>query len=279
MTQIFYHRDLDGLVSAAVALIKWPGAITTPIQHGDDIVSKLQADQVVLVDYTPPKAQFEALLQHAKVLCWIDHHDSSFGHGPSDLPGVRKVDSAKAACWMVWEWVTGITTTCPQLIVDVSYYDVGFKNDSWNTQTLPIARGMCLEDPSPERLRKNLSSTSFYQRVLQTGTPIVQYANMQNEWTANRYSWETTVQGYDALAINFIGESYVLDSILDEHDVDLIVLYRHMPNGKWGFSFFAGTRPDTEADCGEIARSLGGGGRKTAAGAFNIETLEEVLGT
>ena len=110
-TLIVYHRDMDGLASALIALQKYKNAELKSIQYGEEeeFVEKYrgtQYERVLILDFSFSEKILKTLIHFiCNDLIWIDHHKSAMKYSMWDnkkIKGIRSVE--KAACELTWKY-------------------------------------------------------------------------------------------------------------------------------------------------------------------------------
>lgn len=299
---IYHSADLDGFTSAAIVKKAFPEAILIGHNYGDS-TEKIDAipdgSEIVIVDVTvetphekdPIKKMQKMfdLSKRSKKLIWIDHHLSAintymqfkdeFNEGKEFCEGYLEV--GPAACELTWRYFFP-EDTMPMAVDVLGSYDVWRKRyeKTWDELIFPFQMGMRLVCNSPSSFPVTLleissDSRSLFGTILQDGHVIVAYQNSINAKLCSDIAFEAEIEGLRAICLNQASSnSIAFDSVFNPEKHDVMVPFSH--NGKyWRVSIYT-TSPDI--DCSAIARKLGGGGHKMAAG-FETEDIFKILKT
>ena len=303
--RVFYHnQDLDGYCSGAIVKYRFPDAVMYPINYGDEFPwgEIAEDDEVFMVDFClQPEHQMLKLYEVLRSdeekehdrdgnLCWIDHHVSAIkamediGCYPYGRTGV-----SKAACELTWEYLFP-NRPVPLAVKLLSLYDSWtYHGHELEDMVLPFQMRMRMEDLDP----KDWDSSgkwwySFFYishleyswvgksmtNFIEEGCLLLRYDEANKAKYARTYAFETTLhlfshqvirpRAFKAIAVN-LGHtnSKVFDSVYDPAKHELMVSFVRRSDKLWNVSLYS-TKP--EIDCGEIAKSFGGGGHKGAAG-------------
>lgn len=267
MKCFFHSADLDGHCSGAIVKYFYPECELVGINYGDDFPwMTIGRDEIVyMVDFSIQP--FDGMIQLAATtphFHWVDHHISAIkDYHKHDfmMHGLRR--DGIGACQLVWEYLSG-GKKLPYSIKLLAEYDV------WNHEdknTLPFQYGMRLLKTHPNE-SMNLWESLFENNEMSThiiarGNTVLEYVGQDNDKYCNACSFEIEFQGLRCIAINkMLTNSQMFDGYYDpeKHDAMMTFGYR---KGKWTVSLYT----DKESvDVSEIAKSLGGGGHKQAAG-------------
>lgn len=294
---IYHNRDLDGFSSGAIVKKKFPDCKLIGFDYGMPLETILKeinmGDMVIMVDISLPMED----MKHIADICmgnfiWIDHHrsaiseflDSDFLRSPAtkktlhenfavyETPHLRAIlQDGIAACEIAWHYFFK-GQRVPEAISLLGEYDTWRKEDNarWSEKIIPFQfafRAIC---KSPETFPEwafgddvNVSLT------IRTGMAILKYIHTTNEINCQKNSFVIDFKGKKAICLNGGGfNSDVFKSVYDEDKHDLMMPFQF--NGKfWTVSLY--TTKD-EIDCSVLAKSMGGGGHKKAAG-FQVEDI------
>lgn len=278
-TAVFYHKsDLDGVFSAAT--IRLVGRIYEditlyPYQYGEDIpeIEYGEYDRIWVVDISfgeKTKWQFEHWMGYGAEVIWIDHHVSAINsvEVPEGVKGVREV--GVAACLLTWRY---LKLGRNKMISLLSAYDVWDKDSyPWDDVEafqygmrakvgLSVGSATNLLSKYLEMSNKDKSIT--IESLKSNGRAILDYVWYKNKGEMELYAFDATVLGKRAICMNTTEfNSRTFDTMWDEDEYDVMMPFCW--NGeKARFGLY--TTKD-EVDCSEMAKSLGGGGHRKAAG-------------
>jgi len=274
MKYIYYHsNDLDGKMSAAIALIALKGSIEAvilcPINYGEPFSFEhiKYDDNVYVLDFCfQPFEKMIELKSRCYKLIWIDHHVSALKNAEAwkfECDGIRR--DGVGACQLTWDYFFDITPNPPVIVRLLAQYDVW---DFHDNRTLPFQYGMRIKETDPLSLMKYLPNNLHIHAVVDDGNIILKYTSIENKEYVQSYSFETSIDGYTALAMNIgKGSSRLFDSVTREYD--LFITFCRTPFNNWSVSLYSRRK---DVDCSEVAKKYGGGGHFSAAG-FSCEIL------
>ena len=283
-TWIFHHIDADGISAAHVVLLhlKKTGGINEtklyPINYGykfpiEEIKS---SDTVYIVDYSIEPEEMKKLqeiIPDYNRIIWIDHHKSAIEkyNGFGEIKGIREEDK-RSGVMLAWNF---LINDCPPLYVQlICDYDVWSLESKYAIE-FQDAFMAYFKDPNHEDLwamdgefgetfpEVDLGYKSITNEYIQKGIIIGKYkTQLYNQFIKNAY--ETTIDGYKAIALNLKMNKMQFDSLNKKYDV--YIAYIH--DGKtYNVSLYSDT-----VDTTEISMKYGGGGHPGASG-FSCDTL------
>lgn len=276
---IYHSADLDGQCCAAIYKTAKPDAELVGWDYGKPVPwDQITGNNVTLMDLSfQPWATMELLLAEAASVTWIDHHISAIdewkAHGEPPIHGART--TFKAACELCWEYFY------PPLEIPRGVFLLG-DYDCWrhsDRSTMEYQMGMRLRNMDPGLNPDCMNEwklvfegdTQHLGDVLYNGNIILLYQSQRNAKTASRLCYPVDFAGLRWLAANAGGiNSQFFDSVWEEgvYDGKLAFVFT---GTKWTVSLYSDT-----VNCGEIAKSRGGGGHRGAAG-FTCETNSQVI--
>jgi oligoribonuclease NrnB/cAMP/cGMP phosphodiesterase (DHH superfamily) len=164
----------------------------------------------------------------------------------------------------------------PKAVKLLGRYDVW---DHKNPEVLPFQYGIRLKNTNPnESLWRALFSKVSYllvDKIIADGKLVLQYVKQENERYCKSGALEVEIEGYRCIAINrMLASSQIFDSVWDREKYDMMVTFSIGKEKTWRLSFY--TDKD-DIDCSTLAKKLGGGGHKQAAGVNNLKTLPFTL--
>jgi oligoribonuclease NrnB/cAMP/cGMP phosphodiesterase (DHH superfamily) len=280
---IVYHRkDNDGFCSAAIIRKKYPDAEFIGWNYGDECKQFLDFidEEIIVVDISFPMNIMYNIASRNK-LTWIDHHASkiadyiAFEHSFDNNINVV-LEVGRAACELTWEYIFP-DKMMPASVEYLGMYDTwrGYGSDEWNHNTLPFEYGMRSICSSLETFPKfilNYDEDGAIDSIINNGRIVIGYQNVVDSKLCSANSFIRSFKGYRALCLNvpYI-DSNTMQSVFNasEHDLMLSFVY----TGKhWSCSL----RSVGDLDVSAIAKSMGGGGHKNAAG-FEVKSFEDIF--
>jgi single-stranded DNA-specific DHH superfamily exonuclease len=297
-THLIYHRaDADGILSAAIVChalslddtnsVLWPTDYPEPCPlldyrstAGPKTINVAPADRIIIVDFSYPHDEMQALMFHENVTLY-DHHEKAqqeLGHLLEFLPHWI-IDTKRAGCQIVWDELVG--TPRPWFVDLVGWRDLG---GPWKPKA----------DPAQSAEAQALNTALF------TYAPLDPYALAKFIMPANQHIFESWMeQAYQlsarqkslaAAMAPFVewltlsdGQIPVLQNVHPalvsevcsaimkhtKHPIAAVVNrdIKHPYHHKWSLRSIQGG-----PNCNEIAKRFGGGGHPIAAG-FSTVTL------
>ena len=271
----FYHTDMDGHCAGAI--------VRKAFDYGGDYFSInynqsfpfeeiKPEEQVVIVDFSLQKeGEFDKLLQITPNVIWIDHHKTAIEkhtHLDTRLNGLRR--DGISGCELTWEFFFS-EEPVPDVVRLLGDYDIwAFK---FGEKTNFLQNGIRLFDTRPESelWRKWLDPYYDLAKELEMGEIALQYRNNHYKGLIKAWSYETTFEGFKAIACNAGSvSSQLFDSVTENYDLMIPFVF----DGKqWTVSLY--TKKE-DLDVSVIAKKFGGGGHKAAAG-FQCKELPFLL--
>jgi len=275
---VLYHRDLDGICSAAIVdrFDKSEVKIFYSINYNEEIPFDLvnKKGKVYIVDFSLKKHEWEILFSLTKNIVWIDHHKSIFeSYCPSDLDGTRI--SGKASSQLTWEYFS--KESSPVAVKLIADYDIWTFNYKEKTMAFHYGVQSEINYTNPEStfwkhlLNKDTITTSMINKITKNGVPINQYEINKNKQFVTNNKKYITFKGVRCITANIRSDSTIFDSI-DPTTFDMILLFSF--NGDtWNVSLYS-----KKIDVSVIARNFGGGGHTGAAGfEADFQLIQRIL--
>lgn len=299
--RVFYHSaDLDGHCSGAIVKYRFPEAIMHPINYGDEFpwYEIKPEDEVYMVDFC--LQPFNGMIRLGKScnLVWIDHHATSIEEVfacPAIIEAKHTLNPKKAACELTWEYLFP-DRPLPLAVELIALYESGdYQGHKLEDMVLPFQMRMRMEKLDPRDWDRDImlqgrwldlfedpvaeeedpfGDKETLVELIKEGRLLLRYDEANKAKYARTYAFETTLhlfshqvirpRAFKAIAVN-LGHtnSKVFDSVYDPAKHELMVSFVRRVDKLWNVSLYS-TKP--EIDCGEIAKSFGGGGHKGAAG-------------
>jgi oligoribonuclease NrnB/cAMP/cGMP phosphodiesterase (DHH superfamily) len=217
-------------------------------------------ESVWMVDFSLSAPLMIELSERAN-LVWIDHHKTAIDAVPGDIPGMRS--SNFSGCELAWlylrEW-----RSMPKAVSLLGRYDVW---DHSSPDVLPFQYGMrSYEETRPDRafpLWESLFSGEKLVGVLSAGESILRYVRADNKKVAKLMAYNGMMFGRRAVIINrYPANSMMFDSAFDPAVHEIMIAHGYK-GGRHHVSLFS---PDGGVDVSALAKMVGGGGHKHAAG-------------
>lgn len=280
MDYILYHANCqDGWVAAYIAKKKYPKAGLIPLHYGisrkdlDDVFNQVRGKRVLMVDYCFASLELnEELEREAGLLRIFDHHVSK-AYILREL-GCAVYDPARSGAGLTWDYLFGrnsghdfprpwwVNYTEDQ---DLWSWKLRYSreiNSYLMVQERTIGRWKQIETITDEMSVFDqgigtLARTKFDVRDL-----------MRNVQTGLFHGYRTGVIN-TPIVVSEIGEA------IYNAGFDIALAWHERVQGDISFGLRS-----TKIDVGEIAKSYGGGGHKSAAGfEVSIEKGREIIDT
>lgn len=283
MICIYHSRDLDGFTSGAIVKRKYPEAKLIGYDYGQDLpLDQIPAGEpIIMVDVSMPMDTMNMLNEHSNhQFTWIDHHISAINDyysSPYMDQWEVALENGKAACEISWDYFFP-EERMPEFIELLGMYDTWRNQDKikWDRWIMPFQFGMRQICNSPETLPSYLfkDNGSDLVAISNQGKSILSYKASSDALMCKRAAFEAKIGGMRAICINSCGlNSDAFKSVYDEKKHDVMVPF-FFDGKKWIFSLYT---THENVDCSIIAKKMGGGGHKGAAGFEYHGQLKEVL--
>lgn len=277
----FYHNaDLDGHCSGALIKMTYPDCEMIGIDYGDifpwDKIEK--NEKVYMVDFS--LESFEDMVKLAKRcdLCWIDHHISKIrdakNHPLFDTETKHLLVDGIGACHLVWNKFYAQQYHPTAIFVKLlSEYDVWILSDP---RTLPFQYGMKIYDTNPNNqdFWIELFDVERVNQIIDEGNLILKYQDQKNKKYIDSCACEVEFMNYKCIAVNKISNSKIFEYIHNIEEYDIMITFV-WASDKWKVTLY--TNKD-DIDVSIIAKSMGGGGHKKAAGFICTELPFSLVG-
>lgn len=287
MNCIYHSVDLDGYCSAAIVK-KWheqntrsdKGELKLIGWNYGQPIPELDGEPVIMVDVSfPPEVMLEVSKNCKGHLTWIDHHVSAIKDMCEFMidkpPFLTHVTDTKfAACELTWTYL--FSSPPPAAVQLLGMYDSWRDEDKekWNNVVMPFQYGMRSICNSVNTFPMEYLEFKDILPLINTGDTILRYQKQQNKGLC-RLAFERKFKGLRAICINVSGEnSQTFESAWDESKHDLMLAFYYNGNhDQYTVSLYS-TKP--EVDCSVLAKSMGGGGHKGAAG-FQVKEFKTIF--
>jgi len=272
---IYHHNDLDGRCSAAIMSIYAKRVLGCVSLHYKEMDYKdeinLEAigpeDVVAILDFSFKPHIMSEIMSRAKRVIWCDHHVTAKEYGFDKLAGIRDFnDKGKSGCECTWEYCFSMWDT-PNSVKLIGDYDT-FRLKMQPT-CFEFYEGLKLESNEPWQLMwesllgldEHVDSCSheLFNKIIEGGRTSIKYRDNYCEGIANKYGYETKIDGHKAFAMNVYGfGSKMFGDKFDKYPVCVAYI---IDSNKVTVSLYSKT-----VDVSVIAKKFGGGGHKGAAG-------------
>ena len=270
---IYHHNDLDGRCAAAIGLryCRAHGHSVRPYEmdykDDADFSAISEDDYALILDFSFKPDVMADLQARADIVIWCDHHQTAKDYGYDVTGGYRDfTDKGLAGCECTWRWAYP-NDVLPEAVRLIGDYD------SWRLALAPkcfqFYEGLKLEDSDPAAaIWDDLVNPAvcqlngdgpFIGEIIERGKTAIQYRDTYCAEMRKAFGFETRIGGCRAYALNaYRFGSLAFGPLMDDYDVCAAFAY----DGKrWTVSLYS-----TSVDVSVIAKKMGGGGHKGAAG-------------
>lgn len=256
MIVVYHGQCIDGFTSAWVAWLKYGDtAQYVPAKYGDPL-PHTGGDDVLIVDFSYPRAALECLAQEARSLLVLDHHKTA----EEDLRGLpyAKFDMNRSGAGMAWDELNPGTMRPPLV-------DLVEDRDLWRF-AMPNSREYNAVIGATEQTFQNWSTLreDFASRrgeVFKVGCALIgQVDRYVGEMAKQARSCE--VDGHTVPVVNapYINTSELVGKLAES--APFAMGWYQRGDGKYAYSL----RSRGDFDVSALAKKYGGGGHKNAAG-------------
>lgn len=259
---VVYHAGcVDGFTAAWCAWRKFGDAAQYIPAHYGDSPPACTGKDVVIVDFSYPRATLELMAQEARSLLVLDHHKTA----EAELAGLPycKFDMNRSGAGMAWDEL--LTGPRPML---VNYVE---DRDLWRwrlnaSKEISAWLGSWPHDDMPAwGLRASELEVNFNDCFLQ-GVAILRTLNGHVDFNSKN-SRLVTIGGY---AVPTINTTFAVSELVGKlaESADFAAGWFQKQDGQFVYSL----RSRGDFDVSVVARQYGGGGHKNAAG-FTVSEL------
>lgn len=260
MIKILYHADCpDGFGAAWAA---WSalraGATYIPVHHGEPPPRFTKLDNVFLLDFAYKRDVLLELRRQANSVTVIDHHKTAM----EDLAGLPDChfDMDRSGAVLAWEYFHKNASAPPRPRPGILDYIQD--RDLWAWK-LPHSREICLALDSFERTFEQWDGLPALSDLAQIGEHLLRDKKLKIVRAAE-HAYAARILGHDVHVVN------ATENVSDVCDF----LCRKFPNEPFSAYYFDmpgdvrkwGLRSRSGFDVSEIAKRMGGGGHRAAAG-------------
>jgi len=274
---IIHHNDEDGRCSAAIVFNALRDLYTIEFHsadYGQDPPWEEMGrhGKVWIIDFSyPPEVMAQIYEEYKGNAIWIDHHVTAIQSICLPFPGGRATYGS--ACLLTWNYAHPSSAT-PGTVFLISQYDTG----NFTPECKQFVKGLEMLDQSPtgELWRDLLFSETREQRVkelISAGELLVRYQLRQNRNTLEKYGHVVELSGHQAMKVNAPMRADGFEA-LKEYAPEIPILWIWTEYQADGKTLRRNILYSDSVDVGDIAKSLGGGGHKGAAGFVEILTNE-----
>lgn len=265
MIVIYHGRCIDGFTAAWVARLRYgeDSATYVPAKYGD-APPDVTGEDVLIVDFSYPRATLEAMAASAKSLLVLDHHRTA----AADLDGLpyAHFDMGRSGAGLTWDRLFADNVRPPL----VSYVE---DRDLWRF-ALPSSKEINAVIGATEQTWENWDELRC-QVSAEIGATVRSGALLLR--SVNRYVSEMSKQArtidFEGHRVPIVNAPYLnvseLVGALAETAPFAIGWYQR-GDGKYAYSL----RSRGDFDVSELAKKYGGGGHKNAAGFVVAERVD-----
>lgn len=262
MPQILFHKNCaDGTGAKFAAWTKFgSNASYTSVQYGDPVPDIQDGQDIYILDFSYPRDVLEQLRLRSKSILVLDHHKTA-QEALTGLP-YAQFDMNKSGAVLAWEHFHP-GEQIPDLLLDIQDRDL-WKWERENSKA--VSAGLPLLKNDMFRWGNVAQDAWEYTGLVQTGSTKILFDEMAIEsslksvFSFDLY-FENTCYRCGTLNTTTLGSEIGNAICLKGHDIGLP--YFITSDGQLVLSF----RSTGDVDVSVMAKYLGGGGHKNAAGA------------
>lgn len=268
---IVYHGPtcLDGLMSAAIMMMRFPHSEFMVGSYQSDIdYKKFRDREVIIVDFSYPRSVMKTICDIANRVIWLDHHATAI----KEMKGFHHVrffytisESEYSGAGLAWKFCYP-SEVMPEIVKAVQDRDL-WKWERPNTAEITAA--LYSYEASVEQmyalLSKSMQSKTFLQVLKEQGEALVRAREKEVRLTINHGLRFIQIEGTPIPYINCNPSiSSEVGNILAE-DYKFVILWSDTAKHR-EFSLRSSKKNASHEDVGIIAKKFGGGGHECAAG-------------
>lgn len=268
---LYHSRDLDGLCSGAIVKRAVPQAELIGYDYGEPLPEIPNGSVVIMIDVSLPMKEMILLARRCHHFKWIDHHASAIGdyNATPDLHDDDKftaiLQNGIAACEIAWRHYFP-DQAMPIGVRLLGEYDTWRNSDPnrWS-DVMSFQFGMRVKVASPDSFPEPFwqDDSAWVEGVVTQGDMILEYQAQVNEKIC-KMSFEANFKGLRAICLNAGGfNSDVFKSVWDPEYHDIMLMFQY--NGKIKLQTVS-LYTLKDIDVSALAKEMGGGGHKKAAG-------------
>lgn len=289
---IFHSRDLDGWASGAIVkrwcgennhnikLIGWDYGQEVDLSDvfSDDGSGDITCDALFICDVMLPKEIMENLYDKGVNMIWCDHHESSLKEAENmnfgDCDGIRSINFA--GCELTWQYCYP-DEDVPIMIEYLGKYDSHREmNDDHKSGILYIQYAARAYITGVDDFEDDyFEDGGWLERWIDEGAAILTYVKTDARETYKKQNFPVKIGDNKFVCVpreRFNPSNYDIDYESEGYDGAMCFWYRGSEN-VWEFSIY---NENGELDVSEIAKKMGGGGHKAAAG-FTVDDINSII--
>lgn len=263
---VIYHRGCtDGFAAAWLARKVWKDALFLAAMYGEDTgyFDLLRGKDILITDFSFPRADLERLHSISKSLLVLDHHQTA----QKDLEGLPycRFDNNKSGATLTLNWVKEQGCEVSNDIELLALYIED--RDLWKF-ALPDSEIISIAIRSyPQNFdvwdELFLDNKVPWEKLKQEGSAIQKYRKQMIEIHVNRASY-LTIGGYDVPVVECSNNDIISEVATKLAEYHPFAACYYFVGDKVVFSLRS--IPPDGIDVSEIAKLYGGGGHKHASG-------------
>ncbi len=251
---LFHGQCLDGFASAWVAFQRFSGgAEYHAVQFGEPLRWPIDGRDVVILDFSYPRAELLKMKERAASLLVLDHHVTA----QEDLAGLdfAHFDLARAGCTLTWSWYFP-DRPLPWLLPYVE------DKDLWQWK-LPDSQEVSAALQSYSRSFRTWEKIlgKGVAALVAEGRPILRYKNRLIETAASRIKMIDFDGHRVPLVTSCLLQSEIGGRLSKDHPF-VVIMFETDSKRVWSLR----SHEKSGVNVAEIAKRHGGGGHANAAG-------------
>jgi oligoribonuclease NrnB/cAMP/cGMP phosphodiesterase (DHH superfamily) len=284
MIRIFNHTDPDGYCSAALVRnhhrnlgvnVENIRCYNMNYHKTFPLDDCLKDELIYIVDFSIDPSEVDRLIDKGCDVIWIDHHKTAidafndyldFIEKDLRVKGIR--ENGTAACALTWKYLYP-DKEMPFFVELIADYDVWTWKYTERTQYLNNILYSKYCQPNA-KIWEDMYNETFLADLLYQGKIMEEYRKADLKRYMRTMSFQTTVSGHKALAVNRSGLSSNVYDLVDKDDAEILMTFGY-DGTNTRVSLYSINK--SAVDVSEIAKTYGGGGHADAAG-FTLSGMQ-----
>lgn len=277
---VIYHKNCyDGFGSRVIAEQMLGGrAVYIPATHGNPLPSEVNGKNVLIVDFSYPKAILDSLAKKAKNFLILDHHESA-EKDLKDLPDKYKVfDMKRSGVGLTWEYFHG-GETMPHFFELIENHDLWKEETSLFKEFGVFITIIPQEYDNYDKLSKN-NSFELTNHIRNFSYPLLELQEIQI-----KYALSTSKVYFQKLGYSFYLVATTNATVFPSEIGNRLVTTNLLADFGTVFSLnekgtkFSLRSLNDRVDTIPIAKLYGGGGHRNASGCSTGSYTNKLPGT
>lgn len=289
--KIFYHNDADGHCAAALVMLyrkeesRKSDEIYEETYYEMDYntpfpIEDIDNDEIVyILDYSISPEDMRKLLAKTENVYWIDHHKTAiekYDNFGVNIRGIREADG-DSGCLLTYKYLLSSRRIpdiggIPSMVALINDWDT-WKHELYQTGSFITAFNSMNTQPYNIDFWKHINDWDYINNMINDGITMIKYRDGWAKDVLNHIGSSMDFMDLKVYATNIphANSEYfksLPESVKAEHDA-FMPFYYDLNKRVYVASLYS-TRPDVDVSI--VAKKMGGGGHKNAAG-FSTKIL------